>query len=438
MTRSIGGAWCALALGLTLGAPAAAETEITFYRVFGACEAEWGTNTDIDAALGECGILQTLANKFNAENEDGITVVTQSVDWGQYYDLLSATYASQSAPDVAFVHRSVLPNFAARRLFEPIGDDLAAAGVDLDDYLPEARDAVTYEGEVIAMPWDIHTLLYHMNVGLLAEAGLVDDAGEPVLPTSPEEFLDHARRVKEATGKPYVAMGVGSAQVMPVRLFHTFMAQQGVDAIPAEGGEATIDTPEGRRALEVIAALYEEGLADPGIDYSGSEQAFINGEAAVLINGTWVVDAYTAQAELEETELDDYAVASFPTLFDQGGVWADSSLWAIPRDPSRPEEEREAAIAFLAFLDEMNEHWARTGHLPVQRSVLEGEGYAALPQRVAYRDTPEIATSLPMIENQRAIQDEMAAEFNAVWLADKPIDEALAAAQERVDRILSR
>jgi multiple sugar transport system substrate-binding protein len=64
-----------------------------------------------------------LTNKFNAENKDGIKVNTQNVDWNAYYDLLSTKLASNEAPDIGVMHRSVLPNFVARDLIEPIGDD---------------------------------------------------------------------------------------------------------------------------------------------------------------------------------------------------------------------------------------------------------------------------------------------------------------------------
>ena len=80
-------------------------------------------------AVDECGIIQVMTNKFNAENDIGAKVVTQTVDWGTYYDLLSATYSTGNIPDVAVMHGSTLPSFAARDLVEPVGEDLAAAGV---------------------------------------------------------------------------------------------------------------------------------------------------------------------------------------------------------------------------------------------------------------------------------------------------------------------
>jgi multiple sugar transport system substrate-binding protein len=120
------------------------------------------------------------------------------------------------------------------------------------------------------------------------------------------------------------------------------------------------------------------------------------------INGTWEVDSYDAQAQSGEIGLKNYRAVTFPTLFDQGAVWGDSHMWTIPTDESRPDEEREAALAFLKFLDEHNIDWARTGHLPVHRSVLESEEFKALPHRATYGRPPRSCATCPACRTSAA------------------------------------
>ncbi|MGO7508226.1 ABC transporter substrate-binding protein, partial [Rhizobium johnstonii] len=67
-------------------------------------------------ANGECGIITALTKKFNAENTIGAKVVTQTAEWGAYYDLLTATYYTGNIPDVAVMHASIMPNFSDRDL----------------------------------------------------------------------------------------------------------------------------------------------------------------------------------------------------------------------------------------------------------------------------------------------------------------------------------
>jgi multiple sugar transport system substrate-binding protein len=70
------------------------------------------------------------------------------------------------------------------------------------------------------------------------------------------------------------------------------MWQQG-ENIFTEDGTATIDTEAARNAVTTITQLFDAGHANPQLNYADSQQAFLNGEAAILVNGTWVVDFYT-------------------------------------------------------------------------------------------------------------------------------------------------
>ena len=218
-----------VALGSTFATPALA-VDITLFRFFGDCANQYGTVTDVSKANGECGIIQALTNKFNAENTIGAKVVTQTVDWNTYYDQLSATYATGKIPDIAVMHRSVLPNFASRGLVDPIGADLTAAGVDLADLVPAARDGVTVDNKLFALPLDIHALLLHVNMGLMKKAGLVADNGEPVLPSNPDQLFEQAKKLKDATGKLY--LGVPKREGKDGPEIHVYEAKPVIEAKP--------------------------------------------------------------------------------------------------------------------------------------------------------------------------------------------------------------
>jgi len=69
-----------------------------------------------------------------------------------------------------------------------LSGDLEAAGIDTSDWAPLALQGVTYEGGIYGVLMDFHANLFHVNMDLMAEAGLVED-GRPILPTSPEELL---------------------------------------------------------------------------------------------------------------------------------------------------------------------------------------------------------------------------------------------------------
>jgi multiple sugar transport system substrate-binding protein len=416
--------------------PAGAATEITLFRFFGGCSDEYANVTDLSKAVGECGIIQVLTNKFNAENKEGITVKTQSVEWGVYYDRLSANVAGRTPPDIAVMHRSVLPNYQVRNLLQPLGKDFATVGIDTADFLPAAREAVTAKGEFWALPFDLHALLWHVNADLFTQAGLVDAHGQPKLPTSPAELLQHAETMKAKTGKPYFAIPSG-ADPMPVWQYLSWVWQQGGNFVDAER-KAQLESKESQEALRLLNALYTAGHANRRHDYSGAQQAFLAGEAAVLVNGTWGVDTYASQAKDPKVGLKKYAVRDMPNLYGKEAVWSDSHIWVLPKQPKPDAAKQKAALSFLKFLNDNNFQWARTGHLPVRTSVLTSAEMLALPHRSEYTRTATIATALPPIEYQRAHMDLLINELNSTWLVNKDPKKALSDSQRAASAILRR
>ncbi|TRD23526.1 extracellular solute-binding protein [Palleronia caenipelagi] len=416
------------AMATCLMSPAMA-TDISLARFFGACE---DAGTDTKASVGEACIIQSIINAAS-EQIDGVTVETLPTDWGNYYDQLKAAFAGGTPPDVFVMHRHRVPEFAGLGALGEISGDLEGVGIDSGDWSENALAAVSYEDGVYGVPMDFHANLWHVNMELMEKAGLVED-GKPMLPSSPEEMLEHAQKVKDATGQNYLAADFAQFPI-GVRLVLAMMWQQNANIFDADGN-ATVDSEAARNAITAITQLFDAELADPQLNYADSQQSFLNGEAAILVNGTWVVDFYTAEAAKEEVALDTYYAADFPTLFETGATWADSHMWAVPS--TLEGEKKEAALKVLAFINDHNIDWARTGHMAVRTSVLESDDYAALPHRSEYAGTAEIARDTPPSERYGAIQDVLNRELQAIWLTGKSVDDALADAQIEVQDQLDR
>ena len=108
-------------------------TTITMARFFG----------DLSKANSECTAISILTNKFNAENKWGIKVERMGgASWHSYYDSLNAALASSDRPDVAIMHGSNLPDYAAKGLLMEVPDGV---GIDLSGSTKPALDAVTYK-----------------------------------------------------------------------------------------------------------------------------------------------------------------------------------------------------------------------------------------------------------------------------------------------------
>jgi multiple sugar transport system substrate-binding protein len=133
-----------------------------------------------------------------------------------------------------------------------------------------------------------------------------------------------------------------------------------------------------------------------------------------------------------------YAVRPFPFLFHGRRVsLVDGHNWVMPRNDRRSEAEREAAQRFLAYLAANDFQWARTGHFPAYRSIIESEQWQQLPHREDIALITEIGEPLPrFVRRQSPIEFIVGEEAAAAYTGAKPIERALIDMQRRADEIL--
>lgn len=421
-------------------AQGANRTELTVARFFGTCDAEYGANTDLSRARGECGIITTLINKYNAENRDGVVVRPQVIEWRGYYDALAARFVARDVPAVAIMHTSILGDFVQRRLVEPLDADLRAAGVDAADFTPSAR-SVVYDGRPHALPWDTAGWLWHINTGLMRRAGLTDEAGAPRLPASRDELLAMARQFRERTGLPMLVQQTAPDVAGAARTFYTLLHQRGGTLFPDAGApaRASFRSAEVREVLETIKALSDEGHLTRGMNLAAANAAFLNGQGGVLLSGSWMIDTVLAARDRPDSPLrEGYEVRVFPPVMGQPATWIDSHTWVLPRGGTNAQTRR-AAQSFLRFMWEHNGEWARAGHLPARQSVFASEAFRALPMRDQVVSVAEIGRPALPAGTRRVfgIQDIVGEEVGAITLAGKPVDDVIRDAERRVNDLLA-
>lgn len=411
--------------------PAAAPVgpvQLRLQRFFGDCTDEYKDITELEQGRGECGIFQVMTNKWNAEHPD-MMIETLLVDWPGY-DRLNAQFAADDPPEIVIMHGHYIPNYGSRDLLVPLDSIFETEGIDVNDFINAARDYVTYEGKILGLPWDVHGDLWHLNIGVWKEAGLVDSEGKPQIPKNTAEFMAAADKVK-AIGKTFLDLQQDglNGTVWP---WLGFVYQQGGSPFSADLQQATVDTPEGLAALEFMYSWSTNGYITPRIGYDDAEERFLRGQNAGWITGTWAVDFYSQQTELD-AELKEYMVVNFPQLFGKPGAWSGSHCWVMPTRTKPDQAKIEAIGKFFKYLNDNNSNWARTGHLPVRKSVIDSAEYRALPHRAEYTDFAESAVAWPRVPFASALESIMDEEIQKVWIGDKTPKEALTEAQKRID-----
>ena len=420
-----------LLLLLIGGAAQAQDTmTLTVMRFFGDCVDEYSDVTDLSGVTSECGIMTVLANIWNEENPD-VQVETIVADWPGT-TMLNASIAAGTPPDITVLHGRRIPIYASRGALTPLTDVMAAVGIDAGDFTEGAADYGLYQGEFYGVPYDLAATIWHINLDLWGEAGLLDDMGAPMLPTSPEEFIAAAEQIHAATGKPIAEM---AGQAATVRSLTAYLYQLG-GSLADEAGNPTIDTPEALEALNFILDLQALGIVSrPYNEINGNiaVENFANGESAGLIDGTWRINGFDRQIAEGSVALQNYYVADFPQLFANPGTFAGSHNWLVPLGQNADPARVQAAVSYIKWLSDHSVVWARVGHGMTRSSVLMSDEFQSLPHRSEYASMSENVRSVPREVWGNAFWAIVHEEAEAAVLGIKTPEVALADAQARLD-----
>ena len=429
-----GVAW--LAAGFLLAGCGAGQddNEIIVQRFFGTCRAEYGERVDVENANGECGIMTTLVNKFSREHPR-FQIRVSPVAWPGY-NQLAAQFAAGDPPDMVTMHISAISDYQARGLLEPLDDGLKSVGIDPAAFTEVSRRGVTKNGHIYGLPIDTWAPLWHINLNYFREAGLVKN-GEPVLPTNVNELLAQARQFKQATGKPYFVQALTYERATYTRNLYTLLMQQGSDFF-ADPKHLKLQTPEARRVLELWKQIYDEDLTTKNQDYTAATNGFINGDGGVYLVGTWLIGDFDAESKKPNRPLSNgYTVEMFPQLYaGRNTTFVDGHAWVMPTR-ERTTTQRQAVFALMKFFADEDFEWSRTGHLPAFAAVMQSPAFNALPYRSNIAQLGTIGSALPPgVQRQFPVQDIIGEEMAAAIAGQKPIADALADAESRVNDLL--
>jgi multiple sugar transport system substrate-binding protein len=403
---------------------------LNLWRIFNECATQYEGVTELGDTTDVCAVQQILANAWNAEHPEA-QVATTSLVWPGIVEL-NAALAAGTPPDLFTLHAFRIPTYASKGVLTPLTGYLEEAGIDPADLLPAVRDAVTYNGEIYAIPIDVHGALWHINLDLWEQAGLVDENGAPMIPEGPEEFAAVCQAILEATGSPILGSGdddvLGTAWV-----WASMLAQAGGSPVD-ENGMPNVNTPESLEALNTILQLREDGCIGTG-ELGATHQAFINGEVASVLGGTWAVNEWDAQVANPDAALKRYYVAPFPQIGAEPASWGGSHTYVVPLGANADPERVRAAVGYLKHLWDHNLDWTRTGHATVRSSVAESPEYQALPHHSEYLAFGENATYNPSTLWSVGYDQIMHEEVQAAFLGQKTPEQALADAQARLNDV---
>ena len=141
--------------------------------------------------------MAAIVEKFNEENEDGITVTIQTMAQDDYYAKLPVTISSGTdVPDVAILHIERLPYYSSKGLVQEMDADIEEMGLSADDFISATWDAsVQSDGKRYSVPLDTHPYVMFYNKDILSELGYTEEDLEGL---DGDTFLEMCEAAKDS------------------------------------------------------------------------------------------------------------------------------------------------------------------------------------------------------------------------------------------------
>ena len=335
--------------------------------------------------------IDTLVNKFNEENEYGITVEAQYQ--GEYDDSLNKLKSAQignMGADLVQVYEIGTRFMIESGWVVPMQEMVDADNYDVSQIESNLAAYYTIDDKLYSMPFNSSTPIMYYNKDMFAQAGI----------TEVPDSLEGISKI----GDQLMNQG-GASEVMSLGIygwfFEQFVGKQGLDYANNGNGRDDVATAvdfdkngAAKNILTVWKDLNDKGFApivgkggDAGLaDFSAGKSAITLGSTASLkqilqdVNGKFEV-----------------GTAYFPKVSssDEGGVSiGGASLWAL--DNQDPKKLR-ATWEFIKFLisPESQAYWnAQTGYFPVTVAAQEEETFK---QNVA--EYPQFQTAIDQLHD---------------------------------------
>ncbi len=341
--------------------------------------------------------LQDLATAFEGENP-GVTIEFETFDYDTYIQTLQTSLPAGTEADVLQVFGSWTCSYADNLATVP--EDVLTKAKAEELFFGAAIDGYTCGDSLYGMPQEFNieygaTLI---NEAMAEEAGIDPAAGW----ADWDAFIADAAKMSIGGQGDMTRAGYmfTSSDAIPYT-FYSMIVQQGGSYLAEDGSAFTIDTPEGKAALEQMVAMVDAGLVDPVLyndlnNWVGD--CFFEETCATGLVGPWVIADYAGDFP-EVAEVTSYA--ALPSMGDDPTFVADSG-WGLT--VSNGSEVQEAAWAFVEYvtLNEANAiQWnAGAGTLPALKANASGANADAL-----VADFPHFATFLPLLEYGQYVGD---------------------------------
>jgi N,N'-diacetylchitobiose transport system substrate-binding protein len=317
------------------------------------------------------GIIKGYATDFQAKNP-GTKISVSFVPWNQAHDKFTTALAGGKVPDAAEIGTTWTPEFADQGAFTEVPKPPAG------EYVSSLIDAATLDGKVYGKPW------YAGSRALIYRKDYFKKAGIDAPPKTWDELMAAAKKLKAELPDvfPFATNGLSEHYYLP----YIWQAGGEIATQDGESWKAAMNSPEGAKAIEFYTNFYKQGLAPKaavGWEEPDSQEAFINGDVAMLIAGGWTYTSIITTKKSLESKIGVTLQPAGPSGKDT--AFAGGSHLSVFKESKNPE----LATAFVDFMlrpENLNKFTNAIGFLPGTTAGIESSGYLDDPVRKPFAE----------------------------------------------------
>ena len=351
-------------------------------------------------SLGYADVIE----RFNKDYEGQYHCTPITTNLEEYYSKLNALVAADETPDVFIV--SPGPNL----------DDYVKPGVaaKLDDYLEAdgwkgtfTSDAVfaggTYDDGIYAIPLNIAAACVFYNTEMFEDAGAA-------VPTTFSELLDACQKLQD---KGYTPITISAGTAWCLSMVAGYLCDRNGLDLDAVANHETDWMDEkvinAGKQIQELSQYFQKTAA--GDDNDIATAAFYNGEAAILIQGSWAIGQINGSCA--EGFADKVGVFAFPAVdgssADANRVIAKSDSLAMSSSTKHPEA---AAALMKYFTDDTAQKYTAEvgGKIPV--TSVEYDATIAPPELAYVMDVFKNASATFGFYNESLYDTEAGSTFD--------------------------
>jgi len=304
---------------------------------------------------------EECAAAFHEENPS-ISVNIEQFGWGDYWDGLTASFATDTAPDVFTDHLARYPEFVEGGVLVALNDFVERDGVDTSNYFPGLAELWTSpDGDRFGLPKDFDTIAVVLNEDMMADADITIDEFQNA-DWNPSDGGTFGQLIQKLTvdangnrgdspdfdGSDVAVYGFaleGNFGAFGQTTFSSFAASNGWTATDGPwANSANYGDPALAETIQWFADWIAAGYITPIEDVQslGGTTMFQSGLAASQTNGSWMISTLSGDA----TEV---PVVYAPTPIGPSGDRA-SMFNGLADSITQSAEDPEAAWEWVKYM----------------------------------------------------------------------------------------